>query len=229
MMPFQNRHALQMILLSAALTLSACGGGSDSSATTNNTSTPASTDTPAAGGTSGGTAAPALVCTDTSGTPIGATSGIGGIPATMTVAAECPFGDYKSGIVAEINAMRASPRTCGGTTYPAACKLSWNASLASAAEVHSNDMAVTNYADHPDANGVRIGGRASAAGYSYGYVGENIAAGQTSVSQVVASWMASESHCKNIMTASFYDMAVSCKYNPSAAYQYYWTLTMGNH
>ena len=222
-MQLQNRLALQMILLSAALTLSACGGGGSSSATTNNTSTPAgSTDTPSGGGTSGGT---------TSGTTSGGTtpSGGGGTPEPTPTAAECPFGDYKSDVVAQVNAYRASARVCGATTYPAVGALSWNGALASAAEVHSNDMAVNNYFDHPDANGVRIGGRAANAGYSYGSVGENIAGGQTSASSVVAAWMASESHCKNIMTASFYDIGVSCKTTSTSTYTYYWTLTMGNH
>ncbi len=154
-------------------------------------------------------------------------------PATSTtpaaVAPECPFGDYKSDVVVLVNSYRASPRVCGATTYPAAGALSWNGALASAAEVHSNDMAVNNYFAHPDANGVRIGGRASNAGYSYGSVGENIAAGQTSASQVVDAWMASPSHCENIMTASFYDVGVSCKTSSTSAYTYYWTLTMGNH
>lgn len=151
-------------------------------------------------------------------------------PAPTTISAEeCPFGDYKSAVVASVNAYRASARVCGGSSFAAAGALSWNGALASAAEVHSNDMAVNNYFNHPDANGVRIGGRAANAGYSYGSVGENIAAGQTSASQVVADWIASPSHCENIMKASFYDIGVSCKYNPSATYQYYWTLTMGNH
>ena len=219
MMQFQNRHALQMILLSAALTLSACGGGGSSSATTNNTETPSS------GGTSGGTTG--------STTP----SGGGGTPAPRATPiypsgaapafamAECPIGDYRSAMVAAIDAVRASNQSCG----PAVGVVNWNAQLENAAAVHSNDMAANNYFAHPDANGVRIGGRASAAGYSYGSVGENIAAGQTSVSQVVSDWVNSPSHCANIMTASFFDMAVSCKYNPSATYQYYWTLTFGNH
>ncbi|HMS26777.1 MAG TPA: CAP domain-containing protein [Burkholderiaceae bacterium] len=148
---------------------------------------------------------------------------------STATASECPIGDYKGDVVALVNSYRASARVCGATAFAAAGGLSWNGALASAAEVHSNDMAVNNYFGHPDANGVRIGGRASNAGYSYGSVGENIAAGQTSASQVVADWMASPSHCENIMKASFYDIGVSCKYNPSATYQYYWTLTMGNH
>jgi uncharacterized protein YkwD len=139
--------------------------------------------------------------------------------------AECPIGDYRSAMVAAIDAVRATNQSCG----VAVGVVNWNSQLEYAAAVHSNDMAANNYFAHPDANGVRIGGRASAAGYSYGTVGENIAAGQTSVSQVVSDWVNSPSHCANIMTASFYDMAVSCKYNPNATYQYYWTLTFGNH
>ncbi len=192
MMPFQNRQALQILVLCAALSLSACGGGSSNSAV----------ETPT-------TAAPE--------------------PTTTTTATECPFGDYKSAVVSLVNSYRASPQVCGAVAFPAVGALSWNSALASAAEVHSNDMAVNNYFDHPDANGVRIGGRASAAGYTYGSVGENIAGGQTSASQVVAAWMASESHCKNIMTASFYDIGVSCKTTSTSTYTYYWTLTMGNH
>jgi uncharacterized protein YkwD len=90
-------------------------------------------------------------------------------------------------------------------------------------------MAVNNYFDHLGTDGSRVGARASAAGYSYGRVGENIAAGQSSASQVSADWLASASHCANMMTASFGDIAVSCKTNPSATYVYYWTLVMGNH
>jgi uncharacterized protein YkwD len=90
-------------------------------------------------------------------------------------------------------------------------------------------MAVNNYFDHPGTDGLRVGARASAAGYSYGRVGENIAGGQSSASQVSADWLASASHCSNMMTASFLDIAVSCKTNPSATYVYYWTLVMGNH
>jgi len=222
MMQLQKRHALQILLLSAALTLSACGGGGSSSATTNNTETPAgSSDTPSSGGNSGG-----ISGSTTGGS---ASSGGGGTPAPIATAAECPFGDYKSAVVAQVNAYRASARVCGGVAFGAAGALSWNGALASAAEVHSNDMAVNNYFAHPDANGVRIGGRASNAGYSYGSVGENIAAGQTSASQVVDAWMASPSHCENIMTASFYDIGVSCKTSSTSAFTYYWTLTMGNH
>jgi uncharacterized protein YkwD len=144
------------------------------------------------------------------------------------LSAECPIGDYKSAIVAQVNAIRSKPQICGGVTYPAVGPLGWNGQLESASTVHSTDMAVNNFFDHPGSDGLRIGARASAAGYSYRRVGENIAGGQSSASQASADWLASASHCTNMMTASFVDIGVSCKYNPTSTYQYYWTLVMGN-
>lgn len=149
-------------------------------------------------------------------------------PAPTPTAAECPIGDYKSALAAEINAIRSRPQVCGGVAYPAVGALGWNGQLDNAATAHSTDMAVNNFFAHPGSDGLRIGARASAAGYAYSKVGENIAAGQSSAAQVSADWLASASHCSNMMTASFVDIGASCKYNPSSTYQYYWTLVMGN-
>jgi len=51
-------------------------------------------------------------------------------------------------------------------------------------------------------------------------VGENIAFGQTTEAQVFNDWIASESHCKNIMTASFKEMGAARADN-------YWTQVFG--
>ena len=150
------------------------------------------------------------------------------VPAPAPTAAECPFGNYKSAVAAEINAIRSRPQICGGVAYPAVGGLGWNGQLESAADKHATDMAVNNFFAHPGSDGLRIGARASAAGYAYSKVGENIAAGQSSAAQVSADWLASASHCANMMTASFVDIGASCKHNPSSTYQYYWTLVMGN-
>ncbi|HMS26776.1 MAG TPA: CAP domain-containing protein [Burkholderiaceae bacterium] len=232
MMQIQKNHALQVLTLCAALTLSACGGGGSSSATTNNTGT---SDTPAAGGTSGtGGTGGTSGTTSTGGTT---PSGGGGTPATTATADECPIGDYKSAVVATINSIRSSAQVCGGVVYPAVGALSWNSQLDAAAARHSNDMAVNNWWNDPyphlGTDGTTIRERAPAAGYSYRSVGENVAAGQTSVNDVFYNgggygWMTSPSHCANIMTASFVDVGAACKYNPSSTYQYYWTLVMGN-
>ena len=144
-------------------------------------------------------------------------------PMPTPTASECPIGNYKADVQAAVNAARAVAQSCGAATGA----LSWNGQLEAAAAVHSNDMAVNNYFAHPDASGVRVGARVAATGYAYRSVGENIAGGQTSAAQVVADWMASPSHCANIMTASFVDIGASCKYSPTSTYQYYWTLVMG--
>jgi uncharacterized protein YkwD len=151
------------------------------------------------------------------------------MPTPTLTTAECPFGDYKSAIAAEINSIRSRAQVCGGVAYPAVGGLGWNVQLASAADKHSTDMAVNNFFAHPSSDGLRIGARASSAGYAYIRVGENIAAGQSAATQVSADWLASASHCANIMTPSFVDIGASCKYNPSSTYQYYWTMVMGNH
>jgi uncharacterized protein YkwD len=147
---------------------------------------------------------------------------------TPSSAAECPLGDYKSAVLAAVNDIRSKPQVCGGVDYPAVGALSWNEQLESAAAAHSTDMVVNNFFAHPGSDGSRIGARASAAGYSYSKVGENIAAGQSSAAQASSEWLASASHCSNMMTASFVDIGASCKYSSNSTYEYYWTLVMGN-
>ncbi len=208
-------------VMALGLGLTACGGGSSPTPAPVPAPTPTSTPTPTPSATPTPTPTP-------SGTP-SATPTPTPVPAPTPTAAECPFGDYKSAVVAEINAIRSKSQVCGGVTYAAVGALGWNSQLESAATVHSNDMAVNNYFAHPGTDGVSVGGRSSAAGYSYGRVGENIAAGQSSASEVSGDWLASASHCANMMTASFVHIAVSCKTNPSATYVNYWTLVMGNH
>ncbi|MEN9984047.1 MAG: hypothetical protein RI918_2016 [Pseudomonadota bacterium] len=186
--------------------LTGCGGGASIAPSPSPTPAPAPSATP--------TPTPAATPTP--------------VPAPAPTAAECPFGNYKSAVAAEINAIRSRPQICGGVAYPAVGGLGWNGQLESAADKHATDMAVNNFFAHPGSDGSRIGARASSAGYAYSKVGENIAAGQTSAAQVSADWLASASHCANMMTTSFVDIGASCKHNPSSTYQYYWTLVMGN-
>jgi uncharacterized protein YkwD len=196
---------LVMCVMVMSLVLTACGGGGSST----ETSTPAAAPTPSGTPSATPSATP---------TPVAAPT-----PAPAPTASECPIGNYKADVQAAVNAARAVAQSCGAATGA----LSWNGQLEAAAAVHSNDMAVNNYFGHPDASGLRVGARVSATGYAYRSVSENIAGGQTSASQVVADWIASPSHCASIMTASFVDIGVSCKYSPTSTYQYYWTLVMG--
>lgn len=191
----------QALLLSTAFVLTACGGGGSSSDITS---------TPSAGAT-----------TTTSTTVTPAT------PAVQA-ASECPFGNYQAAIVSAINTFRATGAVCGGIAYPAVGALGWNGQLESAAAVHSTDMVVNNFFAHQSpTTGKTFRERLVDAGYNWTSGGENIAAGQASVSQVMADWIASPSHCSNMMISAYRDVGVSCKSNSASTYQYYWTLEMG--
>ncbi|KUP04506.1 hypothetical protein Q73_15360 [Bacillus coahuilensis m2-6] len=58
-------------------------------------------------------------------------------------------------------------------------------------------------------------------GISYRSAGENIAAGQTSASQVVKDWMNSEGHRANILSRDFTHIGVG--YSKGGSYGTYWT------
>jgi uncharacterized protein YkwD len=55
-------------------------------------------------------------------------------------------------------------------------------------------------------HGSNFAGRISAVGYDWQTAGENIATGFATPRQVVAAWMASPDHCRNILDPSFRDI-----------------------
>lgn len=74
--------------------------------------------------------------------------------------------------------------------------------LAAAAQAHAGDMSRHEYFDHVSRDGRRFDDRISAQGYpSPG--GENIAQGQQSAAEVVADWMDSPGHRRNILDCEF--------------------------
>ncbi|MBQ7703854.1 MAG: CAP domain-containing protein [Selenomonadaceae bacterium] len=56
----------------------------------------------------------------------------------------------------------------------------------------------------------------------YRTVGENIAAGQRSPSEVVAAWMNSPGHRENIMNPKFRELGMGYLYLPDSKYKHYW-------
>ncbi|MBB6236383.1 uncharacterized protein YkwD [Pedobacter sp. AK013] len=108
-----------------------------------------------------------------------------------------------------VNDTRLAGCNCGTTKMPPVAALTWNANLAAAAIYQSKYMASIKSMVHTSANGETVGLRVTATGYNWTTVGENIALGQTTEAQVFNDWIASESHCKNIMTASFKEMGAA--------------------
>ena len=126
-----------------------------------------------------------------------------------------------------VNVARAQPRTCGDTRFDRAPPLQWNERLGTASVAHSRDMAKGNYFAHAGKDGTMVGDRAAREGYEWQRIGENIAAGQGSADQVVASWLASPTHCRNIMQAEFTDMGAAYFVNPASETVIYWTQVFG--
>lgn len=130
-------------------------------------------------------------------------------------------------ILQELNLARASGRVCGTDIYPPAAPVVWNDNLFSAAAKHSLDMATRNYFSHISPEGVSFGQRVWAEGYPYSAGGENIAAGQGTAAGVMASWMGSSGHCRNVMNPAYADVAVACVVGPESTYGLYWTMELG--
>jgi uncharacterized protein YkwD len=152
-----------------------------------------------------------------------ATSGSGtALPAAQT----CGLTNFQQALMTRVNQVRASSRTCGSLTYAAAAPLRWNTKLFNAAAGHSADMAANNYFSHTSRDGRTFSQRITNAGYAWSNAGENIAAGQTSVDQVMTAWVNSPGHCANLMNKNYTEVGVSCVKNDSSTYKYYWTMEL---
>lgn len=126
-----------------------------------------------------------------------------------------------------VNIARGKGRTCGNAYHGAALPLHWNAKLAAAALAHSRDMAEGNYFGHKGSNGGTVATRASAEGYQWRSIGENVATGRARPEQVMKGWLSSPGHCANIMSASFTEMGAAYAVNPKSDTIIYWTQVFG--
>jgi uncharacterized protein YkwD len=148
--------------------------------------------------------------------------------ATLSAATSCALPNFQQEIVNRINAARANSRMCGSTFYNAAGPLTWNDKLFAAGVGHATDMGNNNYFSHTSQDGRTFDQRITAAGYSWSTVGENIAAGQTGIEQVMNEWLNSPGHCANIMSGNYTEVGVTCVKNDSSAYKQYWAMELGH-
>jgi uncharacterized protein YkwD len=89
--------------------------------------------------------------------------------------------------------------------------------LATAARLHSRDMANRGYFDHTTPDGVTFDKRITNAGYRWSSVGENIAKGQKDAASVMRSWMDSPGHRANILNCTFKDIGIGLAYDSRRA------------
>ena len=98
--------------------------------------------------------------------------------------------------------------------------LTWDNTLAQVAGNHACDMIVRNFFAHDNPDGQNVGDRATAAGYTWTAIGENLAAGHQTPAAAVAGWMNSAGHKANILNASFTALGVG--YREGGSLARYW-------
>jgi uncharacterized protein YkwD len=123
-----------------------------------------------------------------------------------------------------VNAARAAGRRCGNKTYAPVGALTLNAELSRAALEHSRDMAAHDDFNHRGHDGSSPATRVQRAGYgAHRMVGENIAAGAMTPSEVTQGWLASPAHCENIMDGGFTEMGIGYAENLHTHSAIFWT------
>jgi len=132
---------------------------------------------------------------------------------------------FKIEFLSRINSTRQKGCNCGAQYMPPAPPITWNNDLEDAATGHAKDMAKRNYFNHTSKDGRSMAERIQNAGYTYkGFksyaIGENIAAGQESIGEVMDGWFKSEGHCLNLMNPDFREVGV-------AMYKNYWVQDFG--
>lgn len=98
-----------------------------------------------------------------------------------------------------VNQVRAAGTSCGGRPLPPVPALERNDVLVCTARRHSKDMGDRDYFEHESPEGTTPFERMTNAGYRWSAAAENIAMGQPTADEVMATWLESEGHCENIM------------------------------
>ncbi|WP_405884688.1 CAP domain-containing protein [Streptomyces sp. NBC_01384] len=122
-----------------------------------------------------------------------------------------------SGAVARVVALVNSERSKAGCS-----PVTLNAKLSKAAQDHSADMASHQNMSHTGSDGSDPGTRITRAGYSWSSYGENVAYGYPTPEEVMAGWMSSPGHKRNILDCGFKEIGVGLAQPGS-----YWTQDFG--
>ena len=131
-------------------------------------------------------------------------------------------------VIKYINRVRAKQQVCGDKAYAPAQAVTWNTKLFKAASEHSQDMATHNLFSHSGSDNSSTGERASAAGYDWKAVAENISGGTDTPEQTIDRWVTSPGHCHNLMNPAYTEVGMACVVNRASEYEIYWTLVLAN-
>jgi uncharacterized protein YkwD len=128
-------------------------------------------------------------------------------PYRMPSAAEAPA--FAATVLQLTNQARAGGARCGRRVMPPAPPVAASSRLDGVAAGHALDMATYQYFDHRDHRGRLPAERTLEVGYRASVIGENIAYGPATPSEVVAGWLGSPEHCENLMDGRFAEMGIA--------------------
>lgn len=105
--------------------------------------------------------------------------------------------------------------------------LAWEMRLASSAYEQATDLATRDLLSHVDGRQRGFSARLRSAGYAAAGAGENLAAGQTDFDDTLQAWLASPSHCANLMQPEFRDVGLACVQRRGSRYERFWVAHLG--
>lgn len=126
----------------------------------------------------------------------------------LLAASPAPAGDVGARVLELVNAARAEPRRCGWKRFDAAPPLVRSTILDRVAHAHAEDMAARGRMEHAGGDGSSPAERASRAGYAWMRIAENVAQGQATPEEAVASWLKSSGHCASLMDAAYVETGI---------------------
>ena len=132
-------------------------------------------------------------------------------------------------MLSAVNAARTQARVCGVQHFGPAPPLFFDCRLAAAAERHAQDLAESGKFSHVGSDGSTPGKRATEAGFPWYSVAENIAAGQSSLEDVMAGWLESPGHCRNIMNPDLGYLGSAHVHRVDAEYRDYWVQVFASY
>lgn len=160
------------------------------------------------------------------GSPLSASGASGASEMGQEAAAGCDAQVVPQRVLETLNALRAQTRACGSAMRAAGGPLRWDARLASSARRHAADLSQGDELRHLGPQGVGLRERLRRNGYTAQRAGENLAAGQESLDEVLQTWVTSAQHCDNLMQGEFTEVGMACVLGPGR-YQRYWVLNLG--
>jgi uncharacterized protein YkwD len=128
--------------------------------------------------------------------------------------------------VEQINALRRQAAPCA-STHAAMQRLTWEAKLAVSAHEQATDLALQDRLSHTDSRNRGLGVRLRSVGYASAGAGENLAAGQSDIEDTLQAWLASPSHCANLMQPEYRDVGLACVQRRGSRYERFWVAHFG--